>query len=112
MNTATLNLITFILVLLILLFLSFRLSQYLARRAICQVITKFRNNSAVSAPKAMMLQDMGLDFGFRFRILRDYRPWAFQTLVQSGVIRSSQDGLYYLSEEMAQSNLNVQCTIK
>ncbi len=105
-----------ILILLILLMLSFRLSLWLARRAVCTVITIFRDNNAVQFQKALPLESIGL--GPRpllsFRLLRDYKPWALQTLVRSGIIRTGMEGTYYLSEDTLAANPEVQsvCRIK
>ncbi len=115
MNTVGIY-VSIFLILFILLILSFRLSLYLARRAVCTVITIFRDFKAVQFQNAMPLEIMGL--GPRpllsFRLLRDYKPWALQTLVRSGVIRMGMEGTYYLSEDTLNANPEVQsvCRIK
>jgi hypothetical protein len=94
----------------IMLILSFRLSLWMARRAVCRVITIFRDYNAVQFQKALPLESLGL--GPRplisFRLLRDYKPWALQTLVRSGVIRMGMEGNYYLSEDTLNANPEIQ----
>lgn len=109
-NSITIGIIVIIFVILII--LSFRLSLFLARRAICKVITILRDNLAVNDKNAHTLEDLTLDFRFQFRIFRDYRPWAFHTLVQAGIIRSPVPGKYYLSEATLRTNQGIQCEIK
>jgi hypothetical protein len=108
--------ISIIIVLFILLILSFRLSLILARRAICKVIATFRDFRAVQFQNAMPLAAMGLaprSF-FEFHLLRDYKPWALQTLVRSGIVRMATEGTFYLSEETLNANPEFQaiCLLK
>jgi hypothetical protein len=95
-----------ILVMVILLIFSFRFSMSLARRAICRVITMFRMQGAVDYQQALPLAALGLGPRplFSFRLLRDYKPWALQTLVQAGIIRMATEGSFYLSEETLKAN--------
>jgi hypothetical protein len=103
-------------IMLILLVLSFRLSLVLARREICRVITIFRTQCAVDYQQALLLEAFGLGPRpfFSFRLLRDYKPWALQTLVQAGVIRMATQGNFYLSEETLKANPQIatSCQIK
>jgi len=103
-----------IFILLLFLIIAIRISFILARRAICTVLTTFRDYNAVNFQKALPLDLMGL--GPRpflsSRLLRDYRPWALQTLVQSGIIRMAYEGTYYLSEETLESNPQLQTTCR
>jgi hypothetical protein len=84
--------------------------MFLARRAVCTVISIFRNYGAVSYNKALNLNSMGLGprSFFNFRILKDYKPWALQTLMRSGIIRMADEGNYYLSEDTLEANPPVQ----
>lgn len=102
--------ISLILILFVLLLLSFRFSLLLARRAICKVISIFREYDAVQFTKALTLENLGLAPRplFTLRVLRDYKPWALQTLVQSGIIRAGQEGTFYLSEDTLNANPNIQ----
>jgi hypothetical protein len=105
-----------ILILFIALIFSFRLSLLMARHAICRVITIFRQNQANDYQRALPLAYLGL--GPRpflsFRLLRDYKPWALQTLVQSGIIRMANEGNFYLSEDTLTANQNIAslCQVK
>jgi hypothetical protein len=113
---ATNILIGIILILIILLILSFRLSLFLARRAVCTVISTFREFRAVQFQNAMKLEPMGLaprSF-LSFHLLRDYKPWALQTLVRSGIIRAGAEGTFYLSEDTLNANPEIQsvCLLK
>jgi hypothetical protein len=115
MNSAGIYLGIFI-VLVIALILSFRLALFMARRSICKVITIFRENRAVDYQKAQPLEALGLGplpF-FHFRLLRDYKPWALQTLVQAGIVRTAEQGTFYLSEETLEANeiISTACRIK
>ncbi|MBI2831547.1 MAG: hypothetical protein HYX79_04745 [Chloroflexi bacterium] len=95
---------------LILLILSLRLSLFLARRAICTVIKMFREKGAVQFETAKLLKDVGFARFPMFHILRDYRPWAFQTLLQAEIIQPGLfDGSFYLSEETLSARPGIQC---
>ncbi|MDD1750959.1 MAG: hypothetical protein LUO89_13920 [Methanothrix sp.] len=61
----------------------------------------------------MTLNDLGLSpWAQFFTIVRDYRPWAIQTLAQAGVIRSAEKGLFYLSEnELDKTSFESNCPI-
>lgn len=108
--------ISMFLFLFILLIISLRISIYLARRALCTVVTTFRDFNALQYQNALPLESMGL--GPRpllsFRLLRDYKPWAVQTLVRTGIIRMGVEGTFYLSEETLNANPEIQaaCRIK
>ena len=91
------------------LYLVLRLSMVLARRAICTVVNTFRVYNAVRPENALSVQELGLGMRY-FTVLRDYRPWALQTLVQANVIRAAEKGGYYLSEStLALSELETGC---
>ena len=84
----------------------------MARRSICTVITTFRRQGAVTPEYAATLQELGLA-GNPFRFLRDYRPWALQTLVQANVVRSTDAGKFFLSENtLLETNIDAGCPIK
>ncbi len=103
--------IVVILFLLALAYVVFRISLFMGRRAICTVVGTFRRHGADKPETAATLETLGLstwpDF---FGILRDYRPWALQTLVQANVVRQLIDGYFYLSEgALNESNLDAGC---
>lgn len=91
--------------------LTLRLSVSMARRAICNVVGIFKKQDAVRPENAKTLEELGLAqqpvFGFRF--LRDYKPYAFQFLVQSGVIQPWLDNWFYLSEEALGQARGIEC---
>lgn len=115
MNTVGIY-ISFAVIVLILLVITFRISLWMARRALCQVISIFRNYDAVDYQRALPLQAIGLGPRplFSFRFFRDYKPWALKSLSQAGVIRSGVEGSYYLSEETLDANeaIRTVCQIK
>ena len=105
--------IVLILFMLLAFYVAFRASLFLARRAICTVISTFRRRGAVKAEQAVTLDDLGISpWAQFFSVWRDYRPWAVQTLVQAGVIRSAAEGFFYLSEdELDKTNFESSCPI-
>jgi hypothetical protein len=104
MDAATIILI--IIAFLILISLSLNLSRALAGRAICTVISRFRKAKAVQIQNSRPLRELGINLGFHIKFFRDYKPWAFRTLLQSGVIREGFPGTYYLAEDvLARTNL-------
>jgi hypothetical protein len=114
MNAIDIN-AAIILLMVALLILSFRLSMSLARRAICTVISIFRQNNAIQYEKALQLHSMGLNMRpalLSFRLLRDYKPWAIQTLVQAGVIRAASQNTFYLSEDSLRQYPGISCPVK
>jgi hypothetical protein len=109
--------IVLVLAMLVLLYLAIRFSRYLSRQAICQVVSTFRDRDAVKPENAITLRDIGISVWSPFiginGVLRDYRPWALQTLVQAGVVRSAGDKTYYLSEDtLDSSHLDASCQWK
>jgi hypothetical protein len=115
MNSLSIS-IGIILILVILLIMSFQLSFALARRSICKVIALFREIDAVGYSKAVPLEALGLGPRpfLQFKVLRDYKPWALQTLVQASIVRSGAEGTFYLSEDTLKANPNFEsaCQIK
>ncbi len=103
-------------ILIAMLALAFRLSLFMAKRAVCKVIATFRDFEAVDYQNALPLELMGLSPRpfLSLRLFRDYRPWALQTLVQAGVVRMAFEGAYYLSEETLDANPQLQevCRIR
>lgn len=80
----------------------FYLPRLLMRRAVRKVISQFRERGATSPDKATPLASLGLapksalDRMFK---LRDYRPMAARLLGQANVLRFTEEGDAYLSEE-------------
>jgi hypothetical protein len=111
MNTTVIILL--ILFMLFALYLAFRASLFLSRRAICSVISTLRRRGAVKVERAVTLDDLGISpWAQFFSVWRDYRPWAFQTLIQAGIIRSATTGFFYLSEdELDKTSFESSCPI-
>jgi hypothetical protein len=80
----------------------FYLSRYLFRRAVRSVISLFRKEGATSPSTATTPEKLGIvqagyfDRAFK---LRDYRPYALRLLGEANIIRRTEDGTLYLSEE-------------
>lgn len=76
--------------------------RYLLRRAIRDVVARFRELGAVSPESAATPQELGLGprgvLESTFR-MRDYRPYAVRMLAQADIIRPTEDGRIYLSED-------------
>jgi hypothetical protein len=66
------------------------------------VILRFRRKGAISPAKATTLYELGLeqrDFLHRMGRTRDYKPQALRLLSQKNVVRATEDGRVYLSED-------------
>lgn len=78
------------------------LSRFLLKRAMRQVVSIFRQRGAVTAKNAATAEALGLVRGGmmdRMFRLRDYRPDALRVLLQAGIIKATDEGGLYLSEE-------------
>jgi len=77
------------------------LYRFVVRRAINRVIQTFRKRNAVSLNNAKTINELGiksrdsmLKLGFR-----DYKPYALKLLKDANIVRETEDGKLYLSEE-------------
>ena len=93
----------FILVIIIIAFLGlFVVPRFRMKRAMRQVIQIFRYYNALDEKSAKTIFELGLqprgimDGMFKGR---DFRPYALQILQRSDVVRLTEDGKLYLSEE-------------
>ncbi|MBN1631440.1 MAG: hypothetical protein JW990_16905 [Thermoleophilia bacterium] len=78
------------------------IQSLLVKKAVRTVIARFRAKGAISPKKATSLYELGLepaDFLHRIGRTRDYKPQAMRLLVQKNVIRGTEDGKVYLSED-------------
>lgn len=79
------------------------------KRAIRQVIQIFRKHNATDAKNAKTDTELGLKprpMLERMMSLRDYKPYALTVLIRAGVVRQTEEGKFYLSEEkLMASNL-------
>jgi hypothetical protein len=80
----------------------FVIPRWLMRRAARQVIRIFRAQNATDSKNARTIDELGLrPPGMMERMMRrrDYKPQALDALVQVGVVKVTEDGKLYLSEE-------------
>jgi hypothetical protein len=76
--------------------------RYRLRTALRQMISRFRSEGATSAARGTTLEKLGLvprnplEGMFRGR---DFRPQALQLLREANIIRATEEGTLYLSEE-------------
>ena len=104
------NSIIFIVVLFALLLAGiFFIPRWLIRRAARQVIKIFRENNAIDSKNAKTIDALGLTPpGMLERMMRrrDYKPSALTVLISAGIVKRTEDGKLYLSEEkLAESEL-------
>lgn len=85
------------------------IQSFLVKKAMRNVVARFRAKGATSPKTATSLYELGLeppDFMHRTGRVRDYKPHALRLLVQQNVIRGTEDGRVYLSEdELRESTL-------
>jgi hypothetical protein len=76
--------------------------RFLLRKAVRNVVSLFRRRGATSPTSATTLEQLGLvqKRGLeKVGRLRDYRPYALSLLTQANIIRATEGGTLYLSEE-------------
>ena len=74
----------------------------MTRRAVSQVVRIFRRVEADSAENAKTIEELGLQpptLAQRMLRFRDYKPRVLDSLVQAEVVRTTEDGRLYLSEQ-------------
>jgi hypothetical protein len=93
--------LAFILLMIILIVSAFLGTNILMKRATRHIIRALRYYEAFSAASAIPPEDAGIKQKsfFQLGLLRDYKPTAFQFLVKNNIVRLSEDGKLYLSEE-------------
>ena len=93
----------FIIVMLLILVVGvYFIPRFLVRKAVKKVVALFRAREATSPATALTAQELGLvqpRFMDRMFRMRDYRPHALRALVQANIIKVTEDGALYLSEE-------------
>jgi hypothetical protein len=80
----------------------FFIPQLLVIRAVPKVIKMFRRCNAVNPGDAKTTEELGFKpetMLTRMMKPRDYRPRALQFLISQGIIKTTEDGKMYLSEE-------------
>jgi hypothetical protein len=87
----------------------FLIPRWRLKRAIRQVIQIFRKHNATDVKNAKTDDELGLrPRGLMERMFRgrDYKPYALTALMNGGVVKTTEDGKLYLSEEkLSASNL-------
>jgi hypothetical protein len=87
----------------------FVIPNLLVRRAALQVIKIFREQNATDSKTARTIDELGLrPPGMLERMMRrrDYKPHALNALMQAKIIKATEDGRLYISEErLADSGL-------
>ncbi len=81
--------------------------RFLLRKATRNVVYLFRRRGATSPTSATTLEQLGLvqRSGLeRVGRPRDYRPYALRLLAEANVIRATEEGTLYLSEETLQQS--------
>lgn len=93
--------------------LGYLLLRFLMNRALRQVIKAFRGKGALDPENAKTGHELGLKSTSETKLTdgifkpRDYKPYVFDSLLQAEIIRVTEDGKYYLSEEaLRRSNLS------
>jgi hypothetical protein len=115
MNSSTFGIMVLLLVLLILIVAAFAGTTYLVKRATRLIIRELRRVGALSADSAVTADMAGIKKRSIFQpgLLRDYKPTAFQFLVKNNILRTTEDGKIYLSEEtLIQSGLDRRIGLK
>jgi hypothetical protein len=95
--------IMLILILCLILFAGIALygSTLMFKRAMRQVLKMFRNHEAFSAEKALFADELGMKAqGFiRFNTWRDYKPNAMDLLIKNDIVKVTEEGKLFLSED-------------
>ncbi len=102
MSAQTTAIVVMVLLVVILIVGALQLMHFLFRRAVRKVVALFRQQGATSPARAKSPAELGLapvnplDRMFRFR---DYRPEALRALGQADIIKWTEEGSLYLSED-------------
>lgn len=94
--------VLFILFMIFILGVGILLSRLLMVRAIKEIIRIFLNSGALDAQNAKTRAELGIvpqTFLERMYRIRDYKPYAMQTMLNNGIIQETSDLRYYLLEE-------------
>ncbi|MEJ2165489.1 MAG: hypothetical protein P8X90_08165 [Desulfobacterales bacterium] len=83
-----------------------RIQAYMMKRAVSQVVDRFRSNHCLCSQGAKSADELGLqppNFWQRLYKPRDYKPDALRILIQSGAVRLSKDDKMCLLEKKLQN---------
>ena len=96
-----------VLLVVLLAFAAFYISRFLGLRAVRVVVLMFREQGATNAKSAKSLDELGLTparlMGRMFKG-RDYRPQALRLLGRAEIIRATEGGKLYLSEQALENS--------
>jgi|WetSurMetagenome_2_1015567.scaffolds.fasta_scaffold41923_2 hypothetical protein len=96
-----------VLVLVLLVVAAFYVSRFLGLRAVRMVVSVFRKQGATDPKSAKSLDELGLAparlMGRMFKG-RDYRPQALRLLGRAEIIRATEEGGLYLSEQALENS--------
>jgi len=101
MDESTRAIILMVLILLLLITTALVLSRFLLQKALKKVVKMFRDHEALNPKGALMPEELGFKSrGFmQMGMLRDYKPMALQLLMRGDIVRETEDGRLYLSED-------------
>jgi hypothetical protein len=80
----------------------FFIPSLLMKHAIRKVIEIFCRHDAVGIHNAKTIEELGLrprDFWQNLMRLRDYKPYALDSLKQAGIVRETEAGKIYMAED-------------
>lgn len=86
------------------------LLRFFMDRAIRGVIKTFREKGALDPVNAKPKSELGLKSSAETSFIdglfkmRDYKPYIFDSMLQLAIVRETEDGKYYLSEQTLQSS--------
>ena len=82
--------------------------QWRMRRAVKQVLDRFRKQGATSPKSAQSMESMGLTLQQSMMSSlwkgRDFKPYAIKALIQHGIIVAQENGTYYLNERRTEES--------
>jgi hypothetical protein len=101
------NLFTILILSGLVLLAALRIQAYLMKRAVSQVVDRFRANRSLCSQGAKTIDELGLqppNFWQRLYKPRDYKPYALRMLIQAGAVRlSDEDNKMCLLEQKLQN---------
>lgn len=109
MSPQTQTIVLIILVLVLLLVIAVTFSNYMMKKAILSVIKTFRDKNALKPENARTEEELGFKRrqSLDIKLVRDYNPIVFQFLLKKDIVRITEEGKLYLSEEaLFQSGLD------
>jgi hypothetical protein len=109
LSSSVTTIMIIVLILVLLIASAFWGTSYLMKRATRSIIQSLRKNGAISPTSAVGPEMAGIKPRSIFQpgVLRDYKPTAFQFMIKNNVVRMTEDGKVYLSEEtLVQSGLD------